>query len=203
MPHFAPESSYETRANRDRCRSPLAAHRDQWPESAWRQGGRLYSIKRNEGSHSGRESRAALIQTRSRLTSGPEPKMSGRGVRGPRGKSFAGSEKLTSIPTQEGTGTDLWSCPCMHDNGWTKCADIEKQEKFRLFVSGTLDPFPFEVYTIQAGIEQAKGSRSGYGQGAAGYARRFGACVGRWNLGAISFRPMRFHRLFTGSPIFP
>jgi hypothetical protein len=91
----------------------------------------------------------------------------------------------------------------MHDNGWTKCADIEKQEKFHLFVSGTLDPFPFEVYTIQAGIEQAKGSRSGYGQGAAGYARRFGACVGRWNLGAISFRPMRFHRLFTGSPIFP
>ena len=55
---------------------------------------------------------------------------------------------------------------------------LKSKEKFHLFVSGTLDPFPFAVYAIQAGIEQARGSHSGYGQGAAGYARRFGAALG-------------------------
>ena len=55
---------------------------------------------------------------------------------------------------------------------------LTSKEKFHLFVSGTLDPFPFAVYAIQAGIEQANDSHSGYGQGAAGYARRFGAALG-------------------------
>jgi len=55
---------------------------------------------------------------------------------------------------------------------------LTSKEKFKLFVSGTLDPFPFAVYAVQAGVEQANDSHSGYGQGAAGYARRFGAALG-------------------------
>ena len=55
---------------------------------------------------------------------------------------------------------------------------LKSRDKFQLFVKGTLDPFPIFVYAAQAGIEQANGSHSGYGQGAAGYARRFGAAVG-------------------------
>jgi hypothetical protein len=55
---------------------------------------------------------------------------------------------------------------------------LKHKEKFKLFVSSTLDPFPFAVYAIQAGIEQANDSYNGYGQGAAGYARRFGAALG-------------------------
>jgi hypothetical protein len=55
---------------------------------------------------------------------------------------------------------------------------LKSKEKFHLFINGTLDPFPFGVYAVQAGIEQANDSHSGYGQGAAGYARRFGAALG-------------------------
>ena len=55
---------------------------------------------------------------------------------------------------------------------------LTSKEKFQLFVRGTLDPFPFVVYAVQAGVEQANDSHSGYGQGAAGYARRFGAALG-------------------------
>ena len=55
---------------------------------------------------------------------------------------------------------------------------LTSRQKFGLFVSGTLDPFPFAVYAIQAGVEQANDSHNGYGQGAAGYARRFGAALG-------------------------
>jgi hypothetical protein len=55
---------------------------------------------------------------------------------------------------------------------------LTSKEKFKLFVGGTLDPFPFAVYAVQAGVEHANDSYSGYGQGAAGYARRFGAALG-------------------------
>lgn len=55
---------------------------------------------------------------------------------------------------------------------------LKSKDKFNLFVRGTLDPFPFVVYGIQAGVEQASGAHSGYGQGVTGYARRFGAALG-------------------------
>lgn len=59
-----------------------------------------------------------------------------------------------------------------------KLPPLKSKDKFQLFVRGTLDPFPVFVYAVQAGIEQANDSHSGYGQGAAGYARRFGAALG-------------------------
>ena len=55
---------------------------------------------------------------------------------------------------------------------------LKPNQKFHLFVVGTLDPFPFVAYAIQAGISQATDSHSGYEQGAAGYGRRFGAALG-------------------------
>jgi hypothetical protein len=55
---------------------------------------------------------------------------------------------------------------------------LKSGEKFKLFVSGTLDPFPFAVYAIQAGISQANDTHNGYGQGAEGYSKRFGAALG-------------------------
>jgi hypothetical protein len=54
---------------------------------------------------------------------------------------------------------------------------LTSKQKFHLFVSGTLDPFPFVVYALQAGVEQAENAHSGYGQGGAGYAKRFGAAL--------------------------
>jgi hypothetical protein len=73
---------------------------------------------------------------------------------------------------------------------------LTSKEKFKLFVSGTLDPFPFAVYAVQAGVEQANDSHSGYGQGAAGYARRFGAALGDGRRHDSS-RRTRSRRFFT------
>jgi len=55
---------------------------------------------------------------------------------------------------------------------------LKSREKFNLFVRGTLDPFPFGLYAVQAGVSQASDTHSGYGQGAEGYAKRFGAALG-------------------------
>jgi hypothetical protein len=48
-------------------------------------------------------------------------------------------------------------------------------QKFRLFVRSTYDPFEFASVGISAGANQANNDFPEYGQGAAGYAKRYGA----------------------------
>src|SRR5258707_12223435 len=50
---------------------------------------------------------------------------------------------------------------------------LKSREKFELFTLGTLDPFPVVIYAMQAGVEQARDTHSGYGRGAAEYGKRF------------------------------
>ena len=49
------------------------------------------------------------------------------------------------------------------------------KQKFQLSWKFTVDPVSFAITGIIAGIEQANNSYSGYGQGAQGYAKRYGA----------------------------
>jgi hypothetical protein len=48
-------------------------------------------------------------------------------------------------------------------------------QKFQLFGFNTLNPFPIAAAAAVAGFSQALDSNSGYGQGAEGYGKRFGA----------------------------
>ena len=48
-------------------------------------------------------------------------------------------------------------------------------QKFQLFLFNTANPYPVVVAAAQAGIGQAYDSNPGYGQGAEGYGKRFGA----------------------------
>jgi hypothetical protein len=50
-------------------------------------------------------------------------------------------------------------------------------QKFGLFAKGALDPFPVVAYGLQAGVSQASDTHNGYGQGLAGYGKRFGAAL--------------------------
>ena len=50
--------------------------------------------------------------------------------------------------------------------------------KFRLAWRTLIDPVTFALVGINAGVEQAQNDFSGYGQGAEGYAKRFGASYG-------------------------
>ena len=52
---------------------------------------------------------------------------------------------------------------------------LSSGQKFRLFVRNTTDPFTITVTALNAGVQQANNDLSGYGQGAAGYAKRLGA----------------------------
>ncbi len=55
---------------------------------------------------------------------------------------------------------------------------LTPKEKFHLAAKSTVDPFTFFATAFQAGLGQASNEFSGYGQGAAGYGRRFGATYG-------------------------
>lgn len=48
-------------------------------------------------------------------------------------------------------------------------------QKFHLFAKSAFDPAEFAVTGLQAGIAQAENSFPGYGQGAEGYGKRYGA----------------------------
>jgi hypothetical protein len=54
-------------------------------------------------------------------------------------------------------------------------APLSPKQKFRLAARSVIDPFTFVVVGASAGVEQAQDHFVEYGQGAEGYAKRFGA----------------------------
>jgi hypothetical protein len=54
-------------------------------------------------------------------------------------------------------------------------APLTSSQKFHLFTKSAFDPFNFASAGLQAGLGQAQNEFPGYGQGAAGYGKRYGA----------------------------
>ena len=69
---------------------------------------------------------------------------------------------------------------------------LTARQKFSLAWKTTIDPVSLGLNTVTAGIEQATDAFHGYGQGAEGYARRYGAAYGDFVIGT-----------YIGSAIFP
>jgi hypothetical protein len=63
------------------------------------------------------------------------------------------------------------------ENG-TQVRPMTAGEKFKVDIRSTFDPVNFVWYGFLAGISQAQDSEPGYGQGAAGYGKRYGAAFG-------------------------
>jgi hypothetical protein len=57
-------------------------------------------------------------------------------------------------------------------------APLTAKQKFELAWKASIDPVTFGITGAIAGVQQAQNDFGGYGQGAAGYARRFGAAYG-------------------------
>ena len=57
-------------------------------------------------------------------------------------------------------------------------APLTTRQKYRLFLHDTFDPANFLGTAIGAGIQQADGNFAGYGEGAAGYGKRYAALFG-------------------------
>ena len=59
-----------------------------------------------------------------------------------------------------------------------RAAPLSSGQKYRLAIRNNIDPFAFVGAGFSAAVEQASQTFPGYGQGAAGFARRFGAAYG-------------------------
>lgn len=57
-------------------------------------------------------------------------------------------------------------------------APLTSKQKFKLAWKSTVDPVTFVVIGAVAGVQQAQNDFKGYGQGAQGYAKRYGAAYG-------------------------
>lgn len=69
-------------------------------------------------------------------------------------------------------------------------AALTSKQKFELALKATTDPVTFAAVSVVAGVNQAANRFSGYGQGAQGYAKRYGASYanfasGLWIGGAV------------------
>ena len=62
----------------------------------------------------------------------------------------------------------------------TNAAPLTRRQKFQLAWKTSIDPVSFAVNGIVAGIEQSQNDFGGYGQGAKGYAERYGAAYGNF-----------------------
>lgn len=76
-------------------------------------------------------------------------------------------------------------------------APLTPRQKFRLALRASVDPFAFVGPAVAAGIEQSQDTYPGYGLGASGYAKRYGAAyadgfIGNMIGGAIL--PTIFHQ---------
>ncbi|MDQ1407001.1 MAG: hypothetical protein QOG55_2630 [Acidobacteriaceae bacterium] len=64
----------------------------------------------------------------------------------------------------------------------TNAAPLTPRQKFQLAWKTSIDPVSFGVNAVVAGVEQAQNNFGGYGQGAKGYAERYGAAYGNFVL---------------------
>jgi hypothetical protein len=65
----------------------------------------------------------------------------------------------------------------------TNAAPLTPKQKFQLAWKTSIDPVSFAVNGIVAGVEQSQDDFGGYGQGAKGYAERYGAAYGNFVIG--------------------
>jgi hypothetical protein len=69
----------------------------------------------------------------------------------------------------------FWIIPTFTVSDSKSPTGLSSQKKFRMFFDNNTDPYTISYIAFAAGVSQANNSLAGYGQGAAGYAKRFGA----------------------------
>lgn len=86
-------------------------------------------------------------------------------------------EQEKAIQKQEQSQRILGVVPQFSVTSRQNAPPLTKGQKFHLFVKSATDPFQFAAAGFQAGLGQATNEFPGYGQGAAGYGKRFGAAL--------------------------
>jgi hypothetical protein len=95
----------------------------------------------------------------------------------PNAPSTSRAESEKKIQNKEQSQRILAVVPMFGVTNRQDAPPLKPGEKFNLFFKKSVDPFGFAVVGVQAGIEQATDEFPAYGQGAAGYGKRYGAAL--------------------------
>ncbi len=93
----------------------------------------------------------------------------------------------------------FWIIPTYTVSNSKVPASLTSPAKFRLFYQNAVDPFTVAYTAFNAGIQQANNDLSGYGQGGAGYGKRFGAGLAD-EASSSFFRTYLFSSIFHHDP---
>ncbi len=92
-----------------------------------------------------------------------------------------GSSRLPDAPVPKNSHSEekppriFWIIPTYKITESKTPTRLTSREKFKIVVQDTTDPYTVGFIAFTAGLAQASNDMSGYGQGAQGYAKRFGA----------------------------
>jgi hypothetical protein len=95
----------------------------------------------------------------------------------PKPAGQGGSNSQSGVNPQTGTSNDrlFYTLPNFLSVQANQLPPMTWQQKFKAVTRGSFDPVEYPWYGVLAGISQGENSEPGYGQGAAGYAKRYGA----------------------------
>ena len=116
------------------------------------------------------EAPAAQQQTQAPLPDTPQPK-----TEAPAPNPAAKTQAEKAIEHQEQSQRILGVVPEFGMTSRLNAPPLSSGEKFHLFVKSAFDPAIIAIEGLQAGISQAEDEFPGYGQGAQGYGKRYGA----------------------------
>ena len=124
------------------------------------------------------------------------------------GQTAPVAEKTSPAKSQEEEHPRLfWILPTYRVADSKSVRPLTAREKWRLFVKDKTDPFTIGWVAFEAGLAQASDDFSGYGQGAAGYGKRFGAGLadetasgffGTYLFPSVLHQDPRYYRLGAG-----
>jgi len=91
-------------------------------------------------------------------------------------QSFLPKAPIAKIPHPDERPPRLfWIIPTFNVSDSKIPIALSSRQKFHMFFNDSKDPFTISYIAFTAGLAQANNDFAGYGQGAAGYAKRFGA----------------------------
>jgi hypothetical protein len=86
-------------------------------------------------------------------------------------------QREKELQKQEQSQRILGLAPIFGVTSRMDAAPLTTGQKFHLFAKSSFDPFVYAAAGLQAGLGQLENEFPGYGQGAAGYGKRFGATL--------------------------
>ncbi len=155
---------------------------------------------------------ACVMAVAQQSPAAPDTKAESQGQSAPAQQARSDSKQQEDVAHQQATGTSndrlFWTLPNFLTVQTKQIPPLSAAQKFKIVARTSFDPVEYVYIGFLSGISQAADSEPGYGQGAAGYGKRYGSAFADNTienfmtgavLPAVLKQDPRFYQLGTGS----